>query len=129
MVILTVGAASLLSLFAAAASTHKRSVDRTHAALVAEMVLAEARVAYRPGSEPEEIAAQVRGRLGEEVGDYRYELFLFHPQGEEWDESELFARVEVRWRQSGQVRAERFSTILLPNHRLGDIEEESKSRK
>ena len=36
MFILSIGAASVLSFFAAAASTHKRSVDRTHAALIAE---------------------------------------------------------------------------------------------
>ena len=41
MFILSIGAASVLALYAAAARTHRRSVDRTHAALIAERVFAE----------------------------------------------------------------------------------------
>lgn len=124
MLVLSVGAASILSLFAAAASTHRRAVDRTHAALVAERVLSEVRTLYTADSTPDEILGELKKKLPESFGGYRYEVQLLHPQGEEWAESELFARVIVRWRQSGADRSENFQTILLPRIRLGELEDE-----
>ena len=47
MLILTIGATSLLALFASASSTHKRAVDRTHAALVAEQILSMVQSRYK----------------------------------------------------------------------------------
>jgi prepilin-type N-terminal cleavage/methylation domain-containing protein len=123
MLVLSVGAASILSLFAAAASTHRRAVDRTHAALVAERVLSAVRARYTPGSTSDEILDRLRKELPENLGGYHYDVQLVHPQGKEWKESELFARVTVRWRQSGAERAESFQTILLPRHRLGGLPE------
>ena len=124
MLVLSVGAASLLSLFAAAASTHRRAVDRTHAALVAERVLSEVRTLYTGDSTPEEILGQLKKQLPEDLGGYRYDVQLLHPQGEGWAKSELFARVTVRWRQSGTDRSENFQTILLSRHRLGELGDE-----
>lgn len=128
MLILSVGAASILSLFAAAAVTHRRSVDRTRAALVAERVLAELKALYTPGKEPEEVLAELGKRLPEAIGDYRYEAIVFHPEGDRWAESELFARVLVRWRESGSERAEMFHSILLPRYRLGELPDEDAGR-
>ena len=124
MLVLSVGAASLLSLFAAAASTHRRAVDRTHAALVAERVLSAVRVRYTKGSTADEVLERLKKELPENLGGYHYDVQLIHPEGKDWKESELFARVTVRWRQSGAERAENFQTILLPRHRLGELGEE-----
>ena len=123
MLVLSIGAASLLSLFAAAASTHRRAVDRTHAAMVAERVLSEVRALYTEDSELDEILGELKKNLPESLGGYRYEVQLVRPQGTEWSESELFARVIVRWRQSGTDRSESFQTILLPRIRLGELGE------
>jgi type II secretion system protein I len=128
MLILSVGAASILSLFAAAASTHRRAVDRTRAALVAERVLGEARVLYAPGKEPGEIVEELKKRLPAEIDGYLHETVLFHPEG--WKADELVARVMVRWRQSGAERSETFHTVLLPRHRLGELPaEEPRARR
>jgi hypothetical protein len=129
MLVLSVGAASILALFAAAAATHRRSVDRTRAALVAERVLAELKALYTPGKEPDEVLADLRKRLPETIGDYRYEATAFHPEGDGWAESELFARVLVRWRESGSERAESFHSILLPRYRLGELPEDEDPRR
>jgi prepilin-type N-terminal cleavage/methylation domain-containing protein len=129
MLILSVGAASVLSLFAAAASTHRRAVDRTHAALVAERVLAEVRHLYVPGRTPQAIVEELPKRLPEEIDGYRHETVAFHPKGDSWSEAELFAMVTVRWRESGLERAETFQTILLPRHDLGRLEEETQPRR
>jgi hypothetical protein len=120
MLILSVGAASLLSLFAAAASTHRRAVDRTHAGLVAERVLGEVRSSYSPGRKPEELLAEVRAKLPESMGGYRYDLVLFHPEGEEWSPNELLAKVTVCWQSSGSNRAESFQALVLPRQRVGE---------
>jgi hypothetical protein len=128
MLILSVGAASILALFAAAAATHRRSVDRTRAALVAERVLGELKALYTPGKEPGDVMADLQKRLPETIGDYRYEAVVFHPEGDEWAESELFARVLVKWRESGSDRAEAFHSILLPRYRLGELPDEEDDR-
>jgi type II secretion system protein I len=132
LAVFTVGAAGLLSLYAAAASTHRRAVDRTNAALVAEKVLAMASVLYRVGERPEDIVAGVRREYPERIEGYLYELTLFRPEGDEWEADELFAQVEVAKApeigalQADQVRnrAERFHTLLIPHHRLGEAPED-----
>jgi len=96
MFILSIGAASVLSFYAAAATTHKRSVDRTHAALIAERVFSEVRARYEEGVTAKELMEayekprRLAGfsiyskRQGSEMavmGGYSAELFCFHPAG------------------------------------------------
>jgi hypothetical protein len=86
---------------------------------VAERVLAQASVLYRAGMEPGEVAAEVREKLPPPVDGYDYDIHPFRPPLEGWEDAALCVEVDVRWRQSGQSRAERFHTILLPHPRLG----------
>ncbi len=117
MVILGLGAASLVALFAAGSSTHKRSEDRTRAALVAERVFSEVGLVYIPGTSPDDVIGKLRQRLPEEIDGYRHEVFAFHPDGDEWSDQELYVQAEIRWKRSGRARAETFATILLPRAR------------
>lgn len=114
MVVLALGAGSLIALFAAGSSTHKRSVDRTRAALVAERVIAEAQFLYTSGIKPKDLTERLRSRLPEEIDGYRHQVTAFHPEGDEWSELELYLQVEIRWKRSGRSRAETFATIILP---------------
>ena len=114
MVVLGLGAASLVALFAAGSSTHKRSVDRTRAALVAEQIVNEVRTLYIQGTSPAAVTEKLRQRLPEEIGGYHHDVVAFHPDGEEWSDLELYLEVELRWKQAGKARAETFATILLP---------------
>lgn len=118
--ILSVGAASVLALFAAGASTHKRSVDRTNAAILAERVFSEARAAYEEGDDPAEVLEKLKKRLPEEIDGYHQELSLHHPEVPGWGDSELYARVTIRWRQSDGDRTQEFHTILLPRFMAGE---------
>lgn len=129
MMILAIGAASVLSLFAAAASTHRRALDRTQAALIAERVLAEARARYAGDQTASSLSAELRRDLPERFGEYGWDVFLWRPatgrgdggEGDaEWDPDELLVRVSVSWRRSGRGRAESFWTILLPGRGEGD---------
>src|SRR5688572_27956535 len=104
MLILSVGAASLLSLCAASASTHRKAMDRTHAALVAERVLAGVRHLYVQGRQPQVIVDGLASRLPEEIDGYRHETLAFHSYCNLCSEPELSARVTVLWRASGLER-------------------------
>ncbi len=94
---LSPGAASVLSFYAAAASTHKRSIDRTHAALVAERVFSEVQGRYEIGKTAEELMEELdkagmprsledyQQESGRELpnlwGGYSAEVYCFHPAG------------------------------------------------
>lgn len=83
MVILTVGATSLIAVFAAAAATHKRSVDHTHAAVVAEEVLAEVQARYIPGVDLDELEASLLAELPETINGYDWDVVLHRPGDED----------------------------------------------
>ena len=136
MFVLSIGAASVLSFFAAAASTHKRSVDRTHAALVAERVFSEVRGRYVAGKNADELTEELEKELPESWGAYRAEVYCFHPadtrvrrkpgedrpaagDGVQWQEEELFVRGIIRWKQKANSRAESFHTLMLPRNTRG----------
>ena len=140
MFILSIGAASVLALFAAAASTHKRSVDRTHSALLAERIFSEIQGRYEPDMTAEELTDLVESEVLQQWGNYTWEVYLFHPGhqsthrdgqigdgGEQWSEDELFARIIVRWRQKARARSETFHAILLPRN-VGEAVERVGSR-
>lgn len=130
MLILTVGATSLIALFASASTTHKRAVDRTHAALVAEEILSEVRARYGPDTEPRDIIEDLRASLPSQMNGYFWEIVLYRPgetpararfrradeddRDPEWMENELLVRIAVRWARSAQAREEVYTTLILP---------------
>jgi len=116
MLILSIGAASVLALFVTGASTLRRAVDRTQAALLAERVFCEMRFLYDPGDEPEGVVAKLAERLPRQVGDYTFDVLAARPSPTEGSGEELFVRVAVRWLESGKDRTEAFHTIILPRH-------------
>jgi prepilin-type N-terminal cleavage/methylation domain-containing protein len=82
MVILSLGATSILALYASAAATHRRSVDRTRAALVAEEVLAQVQSHYLPGSGPADLEASLRESLPASIDGYTWQVFFIRPGAE-----------------------------------------------
>ena len=121
MLILTVGATSLLALFASASSTHKRAVDRTHTALVAEQVLAEVQARYRPGMRLRDLLEGLESDLPERIDGYYWEVVLHRPgEGDreessgQWTEDELVVRLAIKWSSAARAREEVYTTIILP---------------
>lgn len=118
ILILSVGATSLIALFASASSTHKRSVDRTHAALIAEELFCEVQARYFIDAEPRDILADLRQSLPERITDYYWQVTLYRPgDGEGWSPGELVVHVVIRWSRAVESHEERYSTILLPRLR------------
>ena len=132
MFVLSLGASSVLALYAAAASTHRRALDRTHAALVAERIFSEVEGRYTPDFVRPEGAKDLRDKLRKEVpesfGNITWDVVLYRP-GEvparrrgnddergEFEPQELVVRLLLRWKQSGNLREETFFTILLPRN-------------
>ncbi len=114
LLILALGAGGVISLFVSASSLHRRAVDRTHAALVAEEVAETARLAFTPETKPNELIERVRARLPQVIDTYTYEIEATPLVGDGWGEGEVRLRVVVRREGSSDARAETFSTILLP---------------
>ena len=79
MVIFSIGAASVIALIAAAAASHKRSIDHTRATLVAEGILGEVQARYGPGSEPAEIEKALAAALPAEIDGYTWDVEIFRP--------------------------------------------------
>jgi type II secretion system protein I len=92
MAIFTVGATSILALFAAAAATHKRSIDRTRAAMVAEGVVAEVQARYFPGQDLGDLESAVRRELPEKIDGYTWTVFLERPADGESGKGKKTAR-------------------------------------
>ncbi|MBI4585234.1 MAG: prepilin-type N-terminal cleavage/methylation domain-containing protein [Planctomycetes bacterium] len=124
MVILSIGATSLIALFAAASSAHKRAVDRTHAALVAEELFSEVQSRYRVEVDLKELLKSMKESLPEQIDGYFWQITLHQPAagkmktGErEWGEHELLVRAVIRWSRAAESREEEYLTILLPRNR------------
>jgi Tfp pilus assembly protein PilV len=129
MLILTVGATSLLALFASASSTHKRAVDRTHAALVAEQIVSTVQSRYTAGIDLRDLTSTLQDSLPSKIDGYFWEVAVHRPFGDtpeesaatqenepvqKWTEDELVVRIAVKWSVADHAREEVYSTIILP---------------
>ena len=130
ILIFSVGATSLLALFAAASATHRRGVDRTHAALIAEEILSEVQARYVGQADPASIVADLEKNLPERIDGYSWSLILHRPgapirKGPKrssryqehdgpWASEELVVRVDVKWGGGNRRAGDVYTTILLP---------------
>ncbi len=121
MAILSIGATSLIALFAAASSAHKRAIDRTHAALVAEELFSEVQSRYRAGADLKDLLKNMKEGLPEQIDGYYWQITLHQPGAgkkkndeQEWGEHELLVRAVIRWSRAAEAREEEYITILLP---------------
>ena len=130
ILIFSVGATSLVALYAAASATHKRGVDRTHTALIAEEIFSEVQARYVGQADPALIVQDLGRDLPERIEGYSWSLILHRPGarigngskgsllGEEndgpWSSEELVVRVAVKWGEGSIESGDVYSTILLP---------------
>ena len=132
ILIFSVGATSLIALFAAASATHKRGVDRTHAALIAEEIFSEVQARYIGQADLESLIADLEDDVPERIDGYAWSLILHRPgdgsgKGSKrssrykedrgpWSRDELVVRIDVKWGRgsAGAAAGDVYTTILLP---------------
>lgn len=104
--IFVVAVSSIVSLLLVAASSHKRAVDRTRAALLAEAVFADLEGQRRVGQPLQPITA---GKHPDFPGMF-YDLELEFSQQVN---TVARAKLTVRWQREGKRRTHLFETMLL----------------
>lgn len=109
--VLAIGAVAAMSLFAAAAATHKRAVDRANSAYLAEHVIALTELRLRGDVDPFDL--EVTGGTLEEYPGYTYDVLLEDIEGDAGYGLEMLVEVVVRWNSKGRQGEERYQTILL----------------
>ena len=102
--IFAIAIASIMSLLLVAASSHKRAVDNTRAAMLAETVLAELEGEIRLGK-------IVRGR--KDASHEAYPRMTYDVELDKIDDFAADAVVVVKWKREGKQREQRFATVLL----------------
>ena len=110
---LTLGIASAFSLFAAATAAQKRAIDRSHAAAIAEQVLADVESALARGLSPESILEQPPlETVKENWPGYQVDLFFFAVPGE-LEGDLVLLRADVYWKVRGRERRESFEQLIV----------------
>ncbi len=108
LVILAFGLAAILTLFSQATRTHKRSVDATAVAALAQAVLADAQADLDAGAAPKPVQGQTFPGFSAE---YRYDLEFTALGGPGYE-----VRVVVKYGGTGAgARQETFETVLIRN--------------
>jgi prepilin-type N-terminal cleavage/methylation domain-containing protein len=122
LAILVIGMLGILAAFASALDLHKRGIDQTTAALLAETILEGGQAFALEGKTPDEISTKQGGQCvfveSEHYAGYQYKIVcepLENPAGEPID-GEYKMTVDVRLRphaEGGETVTVRFHTILL----------------
>lgn len=108
LVILAFGLAAILTLFSQATRTHKRSVDATAVAALAQAVLADAQAELDRGAAPNPVQNQTYPGVSPE---YKYDLEFTALGGPGFQ-----VRVVVKYGGAGALaRQETFETVLIRN--------------
>ncbi|MCA8962616.1 MAG: hypothetical protein KDC38_18955, partial [Planctomycetes bacterium] len=116
--ILAIGIASAIALFAAATAAHKRAIDRTHAAAIAEQVFADVESALERGRGIEEVTASPPlDAVRANYPGYEVELDFYEVSGETASD-EILLDVHVRWRFRGRDSEEVFQQLLVRSENL-----------
>jgi Tfp pilus assembly protein PilV len=108
LAIMIIGIASVFALFAAATAIHKRAVDQTNAAIIAQKVLSELDRRLTTGVDVTEL--QKTGAALPEFPNYTYDLRLA-PLDKTQDE--FYVDLIVCWKTKGRARELKFSTICI----------------
>lgn len=106
--VMLIGLSSAFALFAAATAMHKRALDQSTAAILADSIFSEVESKLTVGVEINKLART--GDTFPEFKGYSYDLELIPVDD---NEDEIFVKVTIRWRKQGRERNQVFSTILI----------------
>ena len=106
--VMLVGLSSAFALFAAATAMHKRALDQSTSAVMAESILSEVESKLTSGIQISQIT-----RMNAEFptyDGYRYDLELV-PMDD--NEDEIYVKLTIRYLKQGRDRSQHFSTIMI----------------
>ena len=106
--VLMIGLSSVFALMAAATATHKKSIDETNSAFVAQGVIADVAGKLSLAKKLEDL--QVKGQRMVGYPFYSYDVYL-EPVDQEG--FEILVAVSIYWDQGGKKHAKTYQTILL----------------
>ncbi|MBI2931246.1 MAG: prepilin-type N-terminal cleavage/methylation domain-containing protein [Planctomycetes bacterium] len=109
MCVLVLATAAILPLFAVGTASHKRGMDQTIAALVAQKAFAEIQMGLT-SQKPRDIAG---ARVFHEGQEFRYDATFSRLDAADRTDAAFIVRVAVKWADGGHERTEDFDTILL----------------
>jgi prepilin-type N-terminal cleavage/methylation domain-containing protein len=135
LAIMAVGVTAAIALLTAATTMHKRAIDLTNAALVADAALAEVRGAVTLSFDPKPLAVHRPGTAdappvliwkkdatNADYKGYVYDLLLTPIGTIEPDAADAFlAEVKVRWKSAAQSRTMEFKTVVLRKVAVRDL--------
>lgn len=141
--IMAVGITAVIGVFVMATATHKRAVDETTAALIAQTALADLRgrltasfdaaalepagmAAVAPGAESATppVLYFRKNAADPSYPGYRYDVLLTPVDAQDPALADAFhAEVVVRWLATGKERGETFHTVVARSVRVRDLRE------
>lgn len=105
--IFVIAASSIMSLFVVAASTHKRAVDNTRAAMLAESLLSELEADVKRGA----VLRTVEGKKSADFPGLTYDIVVKRLNPD--DRYEAKVAIVIRWKREGKERSKKFETVIL----------------
>ncbi len=133
LAIMAVGITAAIGLFTAATAMHKRALDQTTAALLADAAIAEARgamtlgfdaralEAVRPPTDPPVLYFR-KGAANPSYPGYVFDLLLTPIGTSDPDEADAFhAEVRVRWKSTNIVRVQEFHAVVARRVAVRDL--------
>jgi prepilin-type N-terminal cleavage/methylation domain-containing protein len=130
LAIMAFGISAAIGLFVLATATHKRALDQTTAALLAETLVSEARSevtlvfdASRLPLAPGSAAARVLRQDGTHPAypGYRYDVYVTPVAGPPESADLYLVEVRVRWMSAGQARSADFHGTALRRAAVRDL--------
>jgi prepilin-type N-terminal cleavage/methylation domain-containing protein len=138
--IMAIGITAVIGVFTMATTTHKRAIDATSAALIAQSAVAELRgaltvrfdaaalpVAGGGGAAPDApapVLAWRRGAHDPSFPGYSYDVLLTPLDAKKPSDADVFhVEVRVKWLATGQQRGETFHTVATRRVAWRDLRE------
>ncbi|MHC4607612.1 MAG: type IV pilus modification PilV family protein [Planctomycetota bacterium] len=107
IMIFAIAVAAILPLFAVGTAAHRRGIDQTETALLADRVFAKLQAGLH-SKKPKNIKDGVMGD-----GMYRYDAEFFPFDKNDPMCSAFIVKVRVKWKLGGVEQVEEFETVLL----------------
>ncbi len=104
--IFVIAVSSIMSLFMVAASTHKRAIDNTRAATLAESLLSEMQADVKRGK----ILGTEKGKRSPDYPGITYDIVIQRVNPN--DRYEAKVTIVIRWKREGKDRSESFETLI-----------------